>query len=217
MQILAIGNESNLEELKQKFGHAHTYLLTGSKSEIATSLKNTDVIFDFDPTEETVAMYSECNHPVFLNSVFTSLTNLISPVVMDKRELFFGFCGLPTFLNRSVLEVSARSEKSKEYLKQICSQLETEFVCVEDHVGFVTPRVICMIINEAYYTLKEETATRADIDRAMKLGTNYPWGPFEWARRIGISVVVKLLDAVYKDTSDARYRVCDLLRNERDN
>jgi 3-hydroxybutyryl-CoA dehydrogenase len=217
MQILAVGNVSNLEELKQKFGRAHTYMLAESKSEISTCLKNTDVIFDFDPSEETVAMYSECSHPIFLNSVFTSLTNLISKSGMDKPEVFFGFCGLPTFVNRSVLEVSVRSEKSKKYLEKICSQLETEFVCVEDRIGFITPRVIFMIINEAYYTLEEGTATRADIDLAMKLGTNYPWGPFEWARRIGISVVIKLLDAVYKDTSDARYTVCNLLRTERDN
>jgi 3-hydroxybutyryl-CoA dehydrogenase len=71
-----------------------------------------------------------------------------------------------------------------------------------------------MIINEAYYTLEEGTANRGDIDLAMKLGTNYPYGPFEWAQRIGIHHLVKLLDALHQDTHDERYKVCNLLRNE---
>jgi len=90
------------------------------------------------------------------------------------------------------------------------SKLVTEFVCVEDRVGLVTPRVICMVINEAYYTLEEGTATRNDIDLAMKLGTNYPYDPFEWAKRIGIKNVIELLEAVYSDTQDDRYKVCSL-------
>jgi 3-hydroxybutyryl-CoA dehydrogenase len=71
-----------------------------------------------------------------------------------------------------------------------------------------------MIINEAYYTVQEETATRDDIDRAMKLGTNYPFGPFEWCQRIGINHVYEVLEAVYEDTRDERYKICPLLKKE---
>jgi 3-hydroxybutyryl-CoA dehydrogenase len=74
-----------------------------------------------------------------------------------------------------------------------------------------------MVINEAYYTLEEGTAQRDDIDLAMKLGTNYPFGPFEWAKRIGIRHIVNLLDAVYQATKDERYKVCALLRGEAEN
>jgi 3-hydroxybutyryl-CoA dehydrogenase len=69
-----------------------------------------------------------------------------------------------------------------------------------------------MVINEAYYTLQEKTATTADIDLAMKLGTNYPYGPFEWAARIGLENIYQLLQAVYADTQDERYRICPLLK-----
>ena len=71
-----------------------------------------------------------------------------------------------------------------------------------------------MIINEAYYTVEEGTATREDVDMAMKLGTNYPFGPFEWCERIGSKNVCGLLDAVYEDTKDERYSICRLLRDE---
>jgi 3-hydroxybutyryl-CoA dehydrogenase len=71
-----------------------------------------------------------------------------------------------------------------------------------------------MIINEAFYTVQEGTATRQDIDLAMKLGTNYPYGPFEWCERIGIRHVYELLQAMYDDTRDERYKVCPLLKKE---
>ena len=217
MQILVIGNRSNLEELSQKFGPFHTYFFSETGSEISERLKAADVVFDFAPTKDTIIRYSIFETPVFLNSSFITLDELLLSQEVKKRYLFFGFCGLPTFFNRSVLEVTLGVRESESYLRQICLQLATDFVCVEDRVGLVTPRVICMIINEAYYALEEGIATREDIDLAMKLGTNYPFGPFEWARQIGITHVVKLLDAVYHDTSDERYKVCPLLRSELNN
>ena len=71
-----------------------------------------------------------------------------------------------------------------------------------------------MIINEAYYTAQEGTASREDIDMAMKLGTNYPYGPFEWSERIGINHIYELLEAIYDDTHDERYKICSLLKQE---
>ena len=62
-----------------------------------------------------------------------------------------------------------------------------------DEPGFVTPRVISMVINEAFISLKEGVSTEDEIDIAMKLGTNYPYGPFEWSNKIGIGNVNSLL------------------------
>ena len=81
-------------------------------------------------------------------------------------------------------------------------------------MGLVTPRVLGMIINEAFYTCQEGTATKADIDLAMKLGTNYPFGPFEWSGKIGLGQVYHLLEAVYADTRDERYKICPMLKKE---
>lgn len=99
-------------------------------------------------------------------------------------------------------------------LKSICEKLETPYLLVDDRVGMVTPRVISMIINEAFYTVQEGTATREAIDMAMKLGTNYPFGPFEWCQRIGIRHVYELLEVLYEDTKDERYKISALLKKE---
>ena len=78
----------------------------------------------------------------------------------------------------------------------------------------VTPRIIFMIINEACYTVQEGTATMDDIDRAMKLGTNYPYGPFEWADLIGVNDIYETLASIYEDTKDERYKICSLLKSK---
>jgi len=83
-----------------------------------------------------------------------------------------------------------------------------------DRVGMVTPRVMAMIINEAYFTVQEGTASRADIDLGMQLGTNYPGGPFAWCDKWGISEVYHLLEALWLDTREERYKICPLLKTE---
>lgn len=76
--------------------------------------------------------------------------------------------------------------------------------------GFIFPRTIVQIINEAHFALDEEVASREDIDRAMKFGVNYPAGPFEWAS--GREVYVRtLLQELLKKTGDQRYRASRLI------
>ena len=69
-----------------------------------------------------------------------------------------------------------------------------------------------MIINEAYYTLQDKISTKAEIDIAMKLGTNYPHGPFEWSSLIGLKNIYELLTVLSK--TDTRYTASDLLMKE---
>ncbi|MEM9298321.1 MAG: 3-hydroxyacyl-CoA dehydrogenase family protein [Bacteroidota bacterium] len=92
--------------------------------------------------------------------------------------------------------------------------LGVDYLEVADRVGMVTPRVIAMIINEAFYTLQEGTATKEDIDLGMKLGTNYPYGPFEWMEKIGVQNVYELLESLFEDTKDQRYKISPLLKRD---
>jgi 3-hydroxybutyryl-CoA dehydrogenase len=198
MEIAVIGDLTQLEEVKLKFGLAHHYAHVDNYPQVMA-----DVVFDF----QTHEFPSETGRIIFVES---SLVSLAGRFANQKHipENVFGFCGLPTFLNRPVMEVSLFRESDKEALRKVCSALNSDYQIVADRVGLVTPRVIGLIINEAYLTLEEGIASREDIDLAMKLGTNYPWGPFEWCERIGAHRVVELLNAVYEDTGDERYKVC---------
>jgi 3-hydroxybutyryl-CoA dehydrogenase len=215
MNILVIGEQVNLQECCQKFGDRHEYSWVKEHRDAEKFLQSNDLVFDFIVDEEPHQFEIYCDHPtkVFLNTCKISLGELVH-LVRHPLSKIFGFNGLPTFLNRDVLEVSLWRAEDEHELKKICDDLKTDFLLVDDRVGLVTPRVICMIINEAYYTVQEGTATRADIDMAMKLGTNYPYGPFEWCQRIGIKHVYELIEALYDDTQDERYKICPLLKKE---
>ncbi len=217
MTILIIGNREEEKECQQKFGMEHIYVLATNHGDAAIGLASADVIFDFLIAVNSVQLKiyeGKLKAIIFLNTTSISLAELFYRTSVDCKNSFFGFCGMPTFLNRPLFEVCLKEKESEKVLTEICDRLATEFCVVEDRVGLVTPRIICMIINEAYYTAQEGTATPTDIDLAMKLGTNYPFGPFEWCKKIEISNVYKLLSAVYEDTKDERYKICALLKKE---
>ncbi len=213
MNILVIGTQLNLTEAKQKFGDAHHWQFVTSHQQINTLLDSVELIFDFIPEQITdLSIYRKATGTIFFNTALITLKSIFGN---SRSESFqaFGFCGLPTFLNRDLLEVTTRND-DQVALEEVCKRLDTNFACVADRVGLVTPRIICMIINEAYCTVEEGTATREDIDLAMKLGTNYPYGPFEWCKKIGAQHVCELLEAVHNDTKDERYLICELLKQE---
>lgn len=101
-------------------------------------------------------------------------------------------------------------------LEATMKTLGLEYELIEDQVGMVTPRVVCMIINEAAFVLGEGTAEVEAIDQAMKLGTNYPQGPFEWCDRIGVHEVVEVLEALKARTGDGKYKIAPALLRHRD-
>jgi 3-hydroxybutyryl-CoA dehydrogenase len=216
MRLLIVGTQENLIECKEKFGSTHDCIIAAHHGEAADLLDDSSVVFDFmiDENPEELERYADFRGVVFLNTVKITLAELMFSLDGNFGTKIFGFNGLPSLFQRSVLEVSVLASDDEKLLRQTCSDLKTDYVLVDDRVGLVTPRVICMIINEAYFTVQEKTATREDIDIAMKLGTNYPYGPFEWSKKIGLKNVFETLEAVYEDTKDERYKICPLLKKE---
>jgi 3-hydroxybutyryl-CoA dehydrogenase len=76
----------------------------------------------------------------------------------------------------------------------------------------IAERVILAIVNEAYRAAGDRVATPEDIDLAMRLGANHPFGPFEWADRTGIHEVVVMLDALSDEDADTFRPSLPLLR-----
>ncbi len=218
MHILVLAGPEMAAEFSQKFpedNNGVSYTFQQMHNVIDAQLKPSDVVFDFLLHEqpERLSDYAP-EQVVFCNAATVQLAALVKQSGVENPCTLIGFNGLPSLFNRPVLEVSLLHKKAESKLIEVCNELGTEFLVVDDRVGMVTPRIICMIINEACYTLQEETATIEDIDLGMKLGTNYPKGPFEWANQIGVENVYKVLEAVYEDTKEERYKVCPLLKTK---
>jgi len=197
--------------MQSKVGPSH--LVERLNNQGTPSINNFELIFDFTllPTFDQIREYQQFKgKAVFLNAVLFSLQS----VAEKGLPTLLGFNGHPTFFKRQILEVSSMSDENSRLVKELLQPLNIEYELVDDRVGMVTPWIIGMIINEAFYTLMEDVASRKDIDLGMKLGTNYPMGPFEWVEKWGISNVFLLLEALYQDTHDERYKICPLLKRE---
>jgi 3-hydroxybutyryl-CoA dehydrogenase len=214
MKILLRGEKIVTNELKQKLTAAEVTEIQDSDYP-KIDLSAFDMIFDLSIDENSNALkyYAPLkNIPVFVGAVKTQLAAAANLYGREILCTLIGINDLPTFINRSLAEVSLLNKTDEPTLHQIMLNLGWEYKLVQDRVGMVTPRIIMMIINEACYTLQEGTASMQDIDTSMKLGTNYPFGPFEWADRIGIKHVYETLKAVYDDTHDERYKICPMLK-----
>lgn len=172
-----------------------------------------DVVFDLNFDEDHSALEDYLGTGpetlLLLSSVKRQLDALLPESLRNRTA---GINALPGFLGRNALEYCTYSENFP--VAQLQGLGWQEFHPVDSRVGLVAPRVVCMIINEAYFTLEEGTADRSDIDAGMKLGTAYPYGPFEWCARIGIKHVYETLSALYEDTRNERYRICSKLKTE---
>jgi 3-hydroxybutyryl-CoA dehydrogenase len=119
--------------------------------------------------------------------------------------------GWNTFLQRSLAEVVAPPECAP-LLEEFFKAWSKSFVLLPDAPGMPSARIVSMIINEAWFALGEGVSTRESIDTAMKLGTNYPFGPFEWCNLIGAGKILGLLERLGKN--NLRYTIAPMLREE---
>ncbi|MFA6469891.1 MAG: 3-hydroxyacyl-CoA dehydrogenase family protein [Bacteroidota bacterium] len=134
---------------------------------------------------------------------------------LQHRHRFVGIAAFPTLFASHLVELTPSLHTSKETLDSVIALFtaaKKETATVQDSVGMVMPRILCQIINESLFTVQNDVATPNDIDEAMKHGTNYPHGPIAWGELIGFSNVAAVLDALYNNHHEERYRVAPLLR-----
>ena len=99
-----------------------------------------------------------------------------------------------------------------EKVKDISVQLGKTPVQVNEAAGFVVNRILVPMINEGICVYEAGVSDIAGIDTAMKLGCNHPMGPLELGDYIGLDIVLAIMDVIYNDTGDSKYRACPLLR-----
>lgn len=151
--------------------------------------------------------------PILTSSVAVSTTEQAAWLRQSSRVV--GISAMPSLLRGTLVEVAPHVQTDVSMLpgvKNFLALIGKEISIVQDRVGMVLPRILCMLINEAFFAFTEDVAPPRDIDTAMKLGTNYPRGPFEWADEIGLPTVVATLEALHAELGEDRYRIAPLLR-----
>ncbi len=97
-------------------------------------------------------------------------------------------------------------------IKEIAVELGKDPVQVNEAAGFVVNRILIPMINEAAFIKMEGVSNIAGIDTAMKLGANHPMGPLELGDFVGLDICLAIMDVLYTETGDSKYRACPILR-----
>ncbi len=143
----------------------------------------------------------------------TSATQAAAWVTRPERVVGFGLSS--PVGDRPTVELAPALQTAESFLEaaeMFWQDLGFETVRVSDGPGLVRARILCCLINEAASALMEGVATAEDIDLAMKLGTNYPYGPLEWADHLGLDCVLGVMIGLFEEWGDDRYRPTPLLR-----
>ncbi len=161
---------------------------------------------------ERIAAYQRFELIVIGAAVKRSMMSMLNLFDGTGASTFIGVNALPGFLSRPRWELSYIGETEKNLIHGVGEVLGVEVEAIQDRAGMVAPRVLFLIINEAFLLMQEGTAKVGDIDTAMRLGTNYPNGPFEWAVKIGLNNIIETLEAMFEETGDLRFKPVDALK-----
>ena len=145
--------------------------------------------------------------------IISDLTLSWGEMVLKECPKISGALSLLFFSPTQKFEYFAKNEHTKNLIVNFLTAINKAGV-EHSHLrlGFHYPRAISMIVNEAYFALGENLATKEAIDLAMKNGVNYPMGPIEWGEKIGLKYIIDLLTEYSEITQDPRYRIAQELK-----
>jgi 3-hydroxybutyryl-CoA dehydrogenase len=147
------------------------------------------------------------------NTSSLSITDVASATKRPDRVIGMHFFNpVPVMKLIEVIKGIATSEETKSKIMELALSLGKEPVEVNEAPGFVVNRILIPMINEAIGILAEGVATEKEIDLAMKLGANHPIGPLALSDLIGNDVVLNIMNILYTEFSDSKYRPNPLLK-----
>jgi 3-hydroxybutyryl-CoA dehydrogenase len=194
MKLVVLANDSLKEELLAQGLPANMQVEWISDPAYFSQHSDADAFIDLLFINEPARiglLNSNPSIPVIINYVTGTLQELPSQFVRINAWV--------TFLKRPLIEATAKDEMIKDKAAAVFSAFGKTTNWVPDIAGFISARVVATIINEAFFSLEEGVSTKEDIDIAMKSGTNYPYGPFEWAEKIGLENILALLTELHKE------------------
>lgn len=131
---------------------------------------------------------------------------------VDKVIGLHFFNPAPVMKLVEIIKGMATSEDTYKEMVEISASIGKEPVLVEEAPGFVVNRILVPMINEAVGIYAEGIASAEGIDKAMMLGANHPMGPLALGDLIGLDVCLAIMDVLYSETGDSKYRAHSLLR-----
>jgi 3-hydroxybutyryl-CoA dehydrogenase len=186
-----------------------------------TILKDVDLIVESatENMEEKKALFAElaavCRDDVIFatNTSSLSITELAASTKHPDKVIGMHFFNpAPVMKLVEIVSGLTTSDTTRNTVYELAVKLGKSPIDVSDGPGFVVNRMLIPLINEAVDILHDGVASREDIDTAMKLGANHPMGPLALGDLIGLDVVLAILEVMYTETLNSKYRPHTLLK-----
>jgi len=183
-------------------------------------LKDVDIVIEavFEKEEVKKDIFIKLDRITKETTILASNTSSISITKLSKYtnrpNMVIGmhfFNPVPVMKLVEVVKGFLTSEDVVNKIVEISKSLDKVPVVVNDYPGFISNRVLMPMINEAIFALQEGVADKEAIDNVMKLGMNHPMGPLQLADLIGLDVVLDILNVLYENFKDPKYRPAPLL------
>ena len=147
------------------------------------------------------------------NTSSLSITEVASATKRADKVIGMHFFNpAPVMKLVEIIRGAATSKETFDAVKELSIAIGKEPVEVSEAPGFVVNRILIPMVNEAIGIYADGVASVEDIDTAMKYGANHPMGPLALGDLIGLDVVLAIMDVLYKETGDSKYRAHTLLR-----
>ena len=147
------------------------------------------------------------------NTSSLSITEVASATNRPEKVIGMHFFNpAPVMKLVEIIRGMATSQETFDAVKELSLAIAKEPVEVAEAPGFVVNRILIPMINEASFILQEGIASVEDIDTAMKYGANHPMGPLALGDLIGLDVCLAIMDVLYNETGDTKYRSSSILR-----
>lgn len=149
------------------------------------------------------------------NTSALSITDIASATARPDKVIGIHFFNpVPVMKLVELIRGIATSDETFNVVDEFVKEINKEGVEVEEAPGFVVNRILIPMINEGAFLLNEGVASAEDIDRAMKFGANHPMGPLALGDLIGLDVCLAIMNTLYEEFEDSKYRACHLLKKK---
>ncbi|HVE71012.1 MAG TPA: 3-hydroxyacyl-CoA dehydrogenase NAD-binding domain-containing protein [Thermoanaerobaculia bacterium] len=151
--------------------------------------------------------------PIAANTSAIPITRIASAGPLPQRVVGMHFMNpVPVMPMVEIIRGAHTSDETIAAAQTLVEQAGRQSIVVNDSPGFVTNRVMMLMVNEAMFLVHEGVAPAPDVDRLFKTCFGHKMGPLETADLIGLDTVLRSLDVIYAELNDSKYRPCPLLK-----